>query len=200
MAACSFDHTFLYVAVGWEGSASDMLVLHATLEDGKFNVHEGRFYLVDSGYANTSKFISPYRGSRYHLGDFANGTIRAYRDTKDKYNHRHAQLRNALKKACGILKRRFKILKVAAPFPYKTQVKIVVACCALHNFIARHQGNNKYFNMLNGLEMNEHEDEVDEEEDKYFNMLNGLEMNEHEDEVDEEEDPQYMVGQWIRDE
>ncbi|XP_020255595.1 uncharacterized protein LOC109832628 isoform X2 [Asparagus officinalis] len=83
MAACSFDHTFLYVAAGWEGSASDMSVLRATLEDG-------RFYLVDSGYANTSKFIALYRGSRYHLGDFTNGTTRAYRDTKDKYNHRHA--------------------------------------------------------------------------------------------------------------
>ncbi|XP_020242787.1 protein ALP1-like [Asparagus officinalis] len=163
MAACSFDHTFLYVAAGWEGSASDMSVLRATLEDGKFNVPEG--------YANTSKFITPYRGSRYHLGDFANRTTRAYRDTKDKYNHRHAQLRNAVKKAWGILKQRFKILKVAVPFPYKTQVKIVVACCVLHNFIARHQGN-----------------------DKYFNMLNGLEMNEDENEVEEEEDPQYMVG------
>ena len=131
----------------------------------------GHFYLVDSGYANTSKFIAPYRGSRYHLGDFENRTTRAYRDTKDKYNHRHAQLRNAVEKAWGILKQRFKILKVAAPFPYKTQVKIVVACCVLHNFIARHQEN-----------------------DKYFNMLNGLEMNEDEDEVEEEEDPQYMVG------
>ncbi|XP_020244592.1 uncharacterized protein LOC109822754 isoform X2 [Asparagus officinalis] len=40
MAACSFDHTFLYVAAGWEGSASDMSVLRATLEDGKFNVPE----------------------------------------------------------------------------------------------------------------------------------------------------------------
>ena len=43
MAACSFDHTFLYVAAGWEGSASDMSVLRATLEDGKFNVPEGKF-------------------------------------------------------------------------------------------------------------------------------------------------------------
>ena len=70
-----------------------------------------------------------------------------------------------MEKTWGILKQRFKILKVHAPFPYETQVKIVVACCVLHNFIARHQGNDKYFNMLNGLEMNEDEDEVEEEED-----------------------------------
>jgi hypothetical protein len=33
-------------------------------------VSEGKFYLVDGGYANTSSYIAPYRGVRCHLSQF----------------------------------------------------------------------------------------------------------------------------------
>ncbi|KAK1291738.1 hypothetical protein QJS10_CPB17g00362 [Acorus calamus] len=42
MAACSFDLQFLYVAVGWEGSAADMKVLRWAMESGGFNVPEDK--------------------------------------------------------------------------------------------------------------------------------------------------------------
>ncbi|KAK1275366.1 hypothetical protein QJS04_geneDACA000815 [Acorus gramineus] len=72
MAACSFDLQFQYVAVGWEGSTADMRVLRWALESGGFSVPEGKYYLVDSGYANTDKFLAPYRSHRYHLSEFLN--------------------------------------------------------------------------------------------------------------------------------
>nr|CAD1823302.1 unnamed protein product [Ananas comosus var. bracteatus] len=94
MAACSFDHQFLFVCTGWEGSVADMRVLCWCCESGGFTIPEGKFYLVDSGYANTDRFLAPYRGVRYHLSQFdGNARARTHRSPRDLYNHRHAQLR-----------------------------------------------------------------------------------------------------------
>jgi hypothetical protein len=30
----------------------------------------GKYYLVDSGYANKKGFLSPYKGEKYHLPEF----------------------------------------------------------------------------------------------------------------------------------
>ena len=69
MFACDFDLKFTFISCGWEGSASDAGVLRSALTKG-FHVPPGKFYLVDGGYANTPSFIAPYRGVRYHLGEF----------------------------------------------------------------------------------------------------------------------------------
>ena len=122
----------------------------------------GKYYLVDSGYANTNKFLAPYRGNRYHLSTFNNPRTRRYSNNRDLYNHRHAQLRNCVEKAFGILKKRFKILRTAIPFPFKVQKRIVMACCIIHNFIRRNQGNDKYFNMsLAPMPPDHDEDDID---------------------------------------
>ncbi|KAJ3685276.1 hypothetical protein LUZ61_014440 [Rhynchospora tenuis] len=136
LAACSFDMLFQYVAVGWEGSASDMRVLRWAIEEGGFNVPAGRYYLADFGYANTSKFLSPYRKHPYHLTQF-NGQPRSshYAAPEDLYNHCHAQLRNVIERTFGVLKMRFKVLDRMPNFQYKIQTSIVMACCILHNFI-----------------------------------------------------------------
>ncbi|KAM0830107.1 hypothetical protein ACQ4PT_066433 [Festuca glaucescens] len=138
MAVVSFDMTFSYVAAGWEGSASDQAVLRWAVTSGGFVVPEGKFYLVDSGYGNTPKFSAPYRGDRNHIGSFR-GSNRRYNSAKDLFNHLHAQLRNVVERTFGVLKARFPILsrKGGIPYPYKTQVKIVMACCIIHNFIRK---------------------------------------------------------------
>ncbi|KAK1298830.1 hypothetical protein QJS10_CPB14g00749 [Acorus calamus] len=92
MAACSFDLQFQYVTAGWEGSAGDMKVLRWALHRGGFSVPEGKYYLVDSGYANTHQFVAPYRGNRYHLSEFENQRNRRYAGPSELFNHRHAQL------------------------------------------------------------------------------------------------------------
>ncbi|OAY76845.1 putative nuclease HARBI1 [Ananas comosus] len=139
MAAVSFNLNFLFVCTGWEGSAADMRVLRWACETGKY-------YLVDSGYANTEKFLAPYRGERYHISQFnASTRARVHRNPRDLYNHRHAQLRNVVERIFGILKKRFKILNVATPFSYKVQCLIAIACCIIHNFIRRHQANDNIF-------------------------------------------------------
>ena len=66
MVACDFDLNFTFISCGWEGSATDAKVLRSAIQKG-FKVPQGKFYLVDGGYANTPFFIAPYRGVRYHL-------------------------------------------------------------------------------------------------------------------------------------
>ncbi|OAY85027.1 hypothetical protein ACMD2_19178, partial [Ananas comosus] len=101
-------------------------------------VYFSKYYLVDSRYANTDRFLVPYRGERYHLSQF-DSIVRArtHRNPKDLYNHRHAQLKNMVEKTFGILKKWFKILNHATPFPYKVQCMVAMACCVVHNFIRR---------------------------------------------------------------
>jgi hypothetical protein len=73
LAACSFDLKFVYILSGWEGSASDSMVY----QDAKatdFQIPEGRYYLADAGYPNTDSLLAPYRGVRYHLKEWGNGS------------------------------------------------------------------------------------------------------------------------------
>jgi hypothetical protein len=69
LGACDFDLRFVYVLPGWEGSAADSRVYeNARVTD--FNTPEGRFYLGDAGYANSTSLLVPYRSTRYHLKEW----------------------------------------------------------------------------------------------------------------------------------
>lgn len=51
---------------------------------------------------------------------------------------RHSSLRVSVERAFGALKNRFRIIDNKPFHPYKTQVKLVLACCILHNWILGH--------------------------------------------------------------
>ncbi|KAK1261702.1 hypothetical protein QJS04_geneDACA000892 [Acorus gramineus] len=146
MAACSLDLQFQYT-VGWEGSTADMKVLSWALESGGFSVPEGKYYLVDSGYANTDKFLAPYRYHRYHLSEFLNRRCNRYSGPNELFNHRHAQLRNVIECAFGVPKMCFKWLRCTPYYSFRAQTRIALACCILHNFIRREEGSDILFNM-----------------------------------------------------
>jgi hypothetical protein len=136
MLACDFDLNFIFISCGWEGSALDAGVLRSAISKG-FCVPEGKFYLVDGGYANTSSFIAPYRGVRYHLSEFRRrrSSQASYMNYKELFNHRHAILRNHIERAIGVLKKRFPILKVGTFHPIQNQIKIAAAAVDFHNII-----------------------------------------------------------------
>lgn len=138
MVACDFDLKFVHVHAGWEGSASDARVLQDALDHGLV-VPPGKFFLVDAGYANTTQFLAPYRGTRYHLQEQGRANQKP-RNYKELFNLRHAQLRNHIERSIGILKMRFPILRTGSHYPVNKQVDISVACCVLHNFIRLHNG------------------------------------------------------------
>ncbi len=138
MLACDFDLNFTFISSGWEGSATDARVLRSALLRG-FCVPEGKFFIVDGGYANTPSFLAPYRGVRYHLKEFGYGHQRPS-NHKELFNHRHALLRNHIERAIGVLKKCFPILKVGTLHNIKNQVKIPAVAVVFHNIIRMHNG------------------------------------------------------------
>ena len=75
LAICSFGLFFTCVVPGWEGSAHDGRVLQWALQNG-LRVPEGKYFLVDAGYALRKGFLAPYRGIRYHLREQAISKLR----------------------------------------------------------------------------------------------------------------------------
>ncbi|KAI4347272.1 hypothetical protein L6164_008096 [Bauhinia variegata] len=146
LAACSFDLKFHYVLAGWEGSASDLQVLNSAItRRNRLQVPEGKYYLVDNKYANLPGFLAPYPGTPYYKKDFPVGYHP--QDARELFNQRHSLLRNATDRTFGALKARFPILMAAPPYPLQTQVKLVVAACALHNYIRREKPDDWLFRM-----------------------------------------------------
>jgi DDE superfamily endonuclease len=76
MACCDLDNlVFTYVLAGWEGAAHDGHVFNQSFNHG-FCIPEGKYYLGDAGYPLTPYCLTPYRGVRYHLNEWAKGNKR----------------------------------------------------------------------------------------------------------------------------
>lgn len=96
-------------------------------------MYVGKFYLADAGYATRRGILPPYRGVRYHLQEF-HGPNRPT-SPKELFNHRHSSLRTTVERAFAAIKNRFKILSNRPFVPLKSQPKVVIACCVIHNWI-----------------------------------------------------------------
>ncbi|XP_035833446.1 uncharacterized protein LOC110873414 isoform X2 [Helianthus annuus] len=118
--------------------ALDGTLIHAIVPVDQQTRYRGRgkdkYYLCDAAYTNTRGFMTPYRGTRYWLADFRRQRALT---KEERFNHAHAQLRNVIERAYGVLKARFPILKQMAPFSFPIQRDIVIACFAVHNFIRK---------------------------------------------------------------
>ena len=91
-----------------------------------------KYFLVDAGFANRRGFLSPYRGTNYHLRDRRRlGGDRK----KELFNYQHASLHNAVERTFGIWKSRFRILRGVPHYPLRTQRDIIIACAVVHNFL-----------------------------------------------------------------
>ena len=75
----------------------------------------------------------PIGGVRYHLSEFGSHNYPTY--VRELFNLRHSSLRVTVERAFGALKNRFCILDNKYFHTYKTQVKLVLVCCILHNWI-----------------------------------------------------------------
>ncbi|XP_040380787.1 protein ALP1-like [Oryza brachyantha] len=164
LAAVDFDLKFTYILAGWEGSAHDALILTDALErpDG-IRVPAGKYYLVDVAYAARPGFLPPYRGCRYHLREYAGGLNP--RDKRELFNLRHSSLRVTVERAFGAFKNRFKIVYNKPFHPYKTQVKLVLACCILHNWILQY-GNDEFVPLEDGWNPSDDEEDYPDELDQ----------------------------------
>ncbi|RVW12489.1 hypothetical protein CK203_093473 [Vitis vinifera] len=98
-------------------------------------VPHGYYYLVDAGYTNGKGFLAPYRGQRYHLNDWREGHMPTTHE--EFFNMKHSAARNVIERCFGLLKLRWAILRSPCFYPIKTQCKIILACCLIHNLIKR---------------------------------------------------------------
>jgi len=137
LAACGFDMNFVYVLAGWEGSAHDSRVLADARSKG-FAAPPGRYYLADAGYSNSALTLVPYRKTRYHLQEHARASQKP-QNAKELYNLRHSSLRNVIERTFGVFKNRFAILqKQPRMYTIQTQIQLVLALAAVHNFMNLH--------------------------------------------------------------
>lgn len=88
---------------------------------------------MDAGYTNGNGFLAPYRGQRYHLNEWREGHTPT--TSAEFFNMKHSAARNVIERCFGLLKLRWAILRSPAFYPIKTQCKIILACCFLHNHI-----------------------------------------------------------------
>ena len=89
--------------------------------------------MLDSGYALRKGFIPPYKKVRYHLKEFDESSPPT--NAKELFNLRHSSLRISIERAFGVLKKRFRVLDAEPFWEFNTQVKVVLVCCVLHNFL-----------------------------------------------------------------
>ncbi|XP_049373406.1 uncharacterized protein LOC125838371 [Solanum verrucosum] len=192
LAVVDFDMKFQYVLSSWEGSASDSRVLRNAVwerSQNRLKSPNGKYYIVDAGYANTKGFLAPYRGARYHLREWSQ--TQAPQNARELYNLRHSKLRNVVERTFVVLKKRFPILTTPPPYFIKKQGWIVLSCCILHNFIRKWNWQDSYF------------EEHMEEEIEDSHGLNDIDSDSNSDEEDigrgpTDADKQYMCN--LRDE
>jgi hypothetical protein len=172
-----FDMRFTFI-VGWPGSVHDTRVFNETLvkyadkflfsPEGKkisnykficdfkyiinyiYNICVRNYYLVDSGYHNKKGFLSPYKGEKYHLPNIRQGPGPSGK--KEVFNHLHSSLCNIIERIFGVLKEKWRILKHLTSYPMEKQLKIILVCMVLHNFIRDSHKNDDLFDIC-------HEDE-----------------------------------------
>jgi hypothetical protein len=72
-------------------------------------VLNGRYYLNNASYINTSFLLTPFRRTRYHLREVIIARV-PLKTLKELFNLRHLTLRNKVKRIFNVLKRRFPFL------------------------------------------------------------------------------------------
>ena len=74
LAACDFNHRFVYIFSGWEGSVSDSTMFNdARITD--MRIPPDRYYLADAGFPICLALLIPFWGVRYHLAEWARAEL-----------------------------------------------------------------------------------------------------------------------------
>ena len=147
-AVVNFDMCFTYVFAGLEGSTHDSTAIQIAHNRSAIDLPMHSFLLGDAGYplhsqqSNSGRMLppilTPYRGTRYHLKEYGNSTLRP-RNRKEILNLQHAKLRNVVERTFGVLKKRFRVFRAPLECQIPQTCLVIYAACALHNFIRKEQ-------------------------------------------------------------
>ncbi|XP_058215820.1 uncharacterized protein LOC131326924 [Rhododendron vialii] len=188
MAVCDFNHTFVFASAGWEGTYHDYSIFKRCVLNPRYRFPKpepGKYYLVDGGYPNRAGFLAPYKGYRYHQAEFRRGQ-RQPRDDREHFNRAHSLLRSIVERTFGVWKNRFGFLALMPWYEMSTQVDLVLASMAIHNYIRRDREPDNFFTPISSAydyafedlpdEDPELEDRLDDRDD-IVDEDNVLEMN-----------------------
>ena len=103
----------------------------------------GKYYLVDSGYPNRPGYLAPYKGTKYHHQEWKDAP--PPEGMEETFNYAHSSIRNVIERSFGVLKMKWRILKEIPTYSTHKQSQIIVACCALHNFIRKSGIRDRHF-------------------------------------------------------
>ncbi|CAN0885139.1 hypothetical protein LINGRAHAP2_LOCUS15035 [Linum grandiflorum] len=113
-----------------------------TAQQTPFRGRKTRFTYVMAGWegiANDSRVLSKtahFQEMRRRGGP---------KGREELFNYRHSSLRNVIERCFGVLKKRFPILKNMCSYSFRKQTLIVIACCAIHNYIRMHAQEDSLF-------------------------------------------------------
>ncbi|XP_068319735.1 uncharacterized protein [Pyrus communis] len=128
--------------------AIDGVHVQATISPGDQVPYIGR---KGTPTQNMCSYLRPYKGERYHLPAFRRG--REPTRSREVFNHRHSSLRSVIERTFGVWKKRWNILRDMPNYPFKKQVKIIIATMMLHNYIRRYGRRDNHFdNMKDDLD------------------------------------------------
>jgi hypothetical protein len=123
---------------GWEGEANDTRVVRDAVWRRGFKAPAGCYYLADVSYSNHDMWLTPYRGLSY-----PRETKVEEKKPETKYelfNSEHSSLRSVIDRTNKAFRRRWRIYDHAPAPGAATQVKLVYALAAVHNFISIEEG------------------------------------------------------------
>ncbi|XP_074318297.1 protein ANTAGONIST OF LIKE HETEROCHROMATIN PROTEIN 1-like [Silene latifolia] len=148
MGVCDFDMCFTFISVGWAGTAHDTRVFTRAINKPELNFPKpphGRYYLVDKGYPDKKGYMVPYSKTRYHKSRFENEPPG---NSKEAFNKMHSSLLSCIERSFGVLKKRWKILRFMPQFRVETQIDVILATFALHNYIRKNSPEDLLFRAL----------------------------------------------------
>ena len=102
LIAVDWDGNITYCLAGWEGSVHDARMMLDARTKG-FVLPRGKYMLADAGFRLEQDILTPYRGVRYHLKEWAAANQRP-QNPRELFNYRHSSMRNAVERAFGRMK------------------------------------------------------------------------------------------------
>ena len=145
MALVDSDYRFLYVDVGCNGRISDGGVFAGcTLHDA---LERRTCHIPPPSPLPASDQLAPYTivaDAAFPLKEYITKPFPDRRLTDDKriFNYRLSRARRVVENAFGILANRFQVLLKTIALQDTAKVEaVVLACCALHNFLRTESGN-----------------------------------------------------------
>ena len=106
--------------------------------------HIRSYYLVDLGFPIGTSFLPPHKSTRYHAQEFRSSN-RQPTTKKELCNYKHSSLWIVIERSFGVLKACFPILNLIPNFKRSRQRYVIVAYCALHNFIRMNNQGDELF-------------------------------------------------------